>query len=386
VRKQAGIAFEGEAYLQDFMLGDVDANGPIEPDALHSFAAQGHVAMFFPLKEPAKWRVIALGQRKGKSETREPQTQPEESLTRGELSLDELQGSVDRSTSGTVTLRDPVWLTHFRLHHRQARAYRKGSVFLAGDAAHIHSPVGAQGMNTGIQDAWNLGWKLALVSLGRADPKLLDTYEAERWPVGRNLLRYTDRAFSVFTRVMAGSALAAWFRRTIVSRLLPFVFRWARLRATAFRFVSELAISYRRSPAVVEARPKLRAGPRAGDRLPDARIDRDGRSTFLQQEMAGTTFQLLLCGQAESWDAANVKTLAERFDRLVLVRHLARAGNGPDLLVDTKGEAFDRLGVHAAADAAQYLVRPDGYIAFRCGGGDLQAVTDYLARWRRPSR
>jgi hypothetical protein len=130
-------------------------------------------------------------------------------------------------------------------------------VFLAGDAAHIHSPVGGQGMNTGMQDAWNLGWKLALVALGCAEPKLLDTYEAERWPVGRNLLRYTDRAFSVFTRVMAGSAVAAWFRRTIVSRILPLVFRWARLRATAFRFVSELAISYRRSAGVADARPKL---------------------------------------------------------------------------------------------------------------------------------
>ena len=190
-----------------------------------------------------------MGKGGSKPEERQPPGQPEESLTRGELSLDELQNRVDQSTSGTVTLRDPVWLTHFRLHHRQARSYRKGPVFLAGDAAHIHSPVGAQGMNTGMQDAWNLGWKLALVALGRADPKLLDTYEAERWPVGRNLLRYTDRAFSLFTRVMAGSALAAWFRRTVVSRILPLVFRWARLRAAAFRFVSELAISYRRSPA-----------------------------------------------------------------------------------------------------------------------------------------
>ena len=382
VRKQAGIPFEGEAYLQDFMLGDVDADGPIEPDVLHSFAAQGHVAMFFPLRTPAKWRVIALGPRISKREQQPPPSQPEESLTRGELSLDELQRSVDRSTSGTVTLRDPVWLTHFRLHHRQARTYRKGPVFLAGDAAHIHSPVGAQGMNTGMQDAWNLGWKLALVSLGRADPKLLDTYEAERWPVGRNLLRYTDRAFSVFTRVMAGSALAAWFRRTIVSRILPLVFRWGRLRATAFRFVSELAIAYRRSPAVVDARPKLRAGPRAGDRLPDARIERNGQSTFLQQELAGATFQLLLCGQADAWDATTIKGLAERFEDLLVVRHLTRDASGPDLLVDARGEAFDRLGVGAAVDAAQYLVRPDGYIAFRCGGRDLEAVSGYLARCR----
>ena len=92
-------------------------------------------------------------------------------------------------------------------------------MFLAGDAAHIHSPVGAQGMNTGMQDAWNLGWKLALVTLGHAEEKLLDTYEAERWPVGRNLLRYTDRLFGLFTRVMSAGALAAWIRRAVVARV-----------------------------------------------------------------------------------------------------------------------------------------------------------------------
>ncbi len=143
--------------------------------------------------------------------------------------------------------------------------------------------------------------------------------------------------------------------------------------------MSELAISYRRSPAVAEARPKLRSGPRAGDRLPDARIERDGRSTFLQQELAGVTFQLLLCGRADAWDAASIKGLAERFDGLLAVRRLAREGNGPDVLIDVRGEAFDRLGVRAAADGAQYLVRPDGYIAFRCAGRDLK-VADYLAR------
>ena len=96
---------------------------------------------------------------------------------------------VDGATDDGVRLRDPVWLTHFRLHHRQAARYRAGRVFLAGDAGHIHSPVGGQGMNTGIQDAWNLGWKLALVTTGSATPELLDSYETERWPVGRALLR-----------------------------------------------------------------------------------------------------------------------------------------------------------------------------------------------------
>src|SRR5262249_33859641 len=154
--------------------------------------------------------------------------------------LSELQAVVDRATSGTVKLRDPVWLTHFRLHHRQATTYRRERMLLAGDAGHIHSPVGGQGMNTGIQDAWNLGWKLALVVQRRAVEKLLDTYQAERWPVGRALLRYTDRAFSLFARVTSGNRIAAWFRKAVAARLVPWVFRSRRLRSVAFRFVSEL--------------------------------------------------------------------------------------------------------------------------------------------------
>jgi 2-polyprenyl-6-methoxyphenol hydroxylase-like FAD-dependent oxidoreductase len=378
VRKQAGIAFEGDAYLQDFMLGDVDADGPIEADVLHSFSASGSVAMFFPLRSPAAWRVIAMGPKVGRTEQAQ---QREDSLTRSELPLGELQSAVDGATDGAVRLRNPVWLTHFRLHHRQARRYRVGRVFLAGDAAHIHSPVGAQGMNTGMQDAWNLGWKLALVTRGWAGESLLDTYEKERWPVGRNLLRYTDRLFSVFTRVMSRSIVAAWVRRSVVARLLPLLFRSARLRAWAFKFVSQLAISYRRSSAVVEGRPRSRYGPHAGDRLPDASITRDGQDTQLQQALSPTAFTLLLCGRLEDWQSAAVSSLADRHAELTEIRHLSRERR-PGVLVDESGDALRRLGLHASHELAQYLVRPDGYIAFRCAGQDLGAVDRFIAALR----
>ncbi len=378
VRKQSGIAFEGDAYLQDFMLGDVDADGPIEADVLHSFAANGYVAMLFPLRSPATWRVIAIGPRAGRADPNESHRK-EEPLTRGELGLGELQLAVDGATSRTVRLRDPVWLTHFRLHHRQARTYRMGRVFLAGDAAHIHSPVAAQGMNTGMQDAWNLGWKLALVALERADQKLLDTYEAERWPVGRNLLRYTDRLFSVFTRVMSANAVAAWFRRTVVARVLPLVFRSARLRGWAFRFVSELAISYRRSSGVMEGRPRLRRGPRAGDRLPDADVELDGQRAHLQEALSPTAFTLLLCGRFEDWHSVAIARLANDYAGLLEIRHLSRERRASALL--DEGNALARLGLSTPGDTAQYLVRPDGYIAFRCAGCNLAAVERFVAIW-----
>jgi hypothetical protein len=292
-----------------------------------------------------------------------------------DLSLGELQHIVDGATGGELRLRDPVWLTHFHLHHRQARHYRAGRVFLAGDAAHIHSPVGAQGMNTGIQDAWNLGWKLALVARGASRPGLLDSYEAERWPVGRVLLRSTDRVFGVFTRAMSGAPFAAWLRRTIAPRVLPRVLGSRRLRTILFQFVSELGIRYRRSPAVMEGEPRLPAGPRAGDRLPDAPVTRDGQATFLQQELAGSCLHLLLCG--DDWEPARVADLVERYSGLVDVQQLSRRSRTG--LVDTDGEVLARLGVHTAVEAAQYLVRPDGHIGFRCAGRDFREVERYLA-------
>lgn len=376
VRKRANIPFEGDAYLQDFMLGDLEVDGPLATGRLHSFAAGGSVAMFFPLGSSATWRVIAM---QSDSRLRARPAAAADAIARSELPLGELQATVDEATGRQLCLRDAVWLTHFRLHHRQARHYRAGRVFLAGDAAHIHSPVGGQGMNTGIQDAWNLGWKLALVVLGEAKEALFDTYEAERWPVGRALLRTTDRLFGQFTRAMSANATAAFVRRHVVARVLPRVFRSSRLRAFAFRFVSELAVRYRRSPAVTEGSPRLSTGPRAGDRLPDAPVSRAGRATRLHDELPVERYCLLLCGPTAAWERAAIDELAERHRGVLTIEHLTQ-DEAAQALVDHTREALERLGVRGV-NQAQYLVRPDGHVAFRCAGRDLAGVDAYLAVW-----
>jgi 2-polyprenyl-6-methoxyphenol hydroxylase-like FAD-dependent oxidoreductase len=389
VRKQASIPFEGDAYVQDFMLGDVEVDGPLECNALHSFALKRGIAVFFPLGSPTTWRVIGASGASGRSRTlgrgheRAAPPDAEEAPDTGDLSLEELQKVVDDATGGGLVLRDPAWLSHFRLHHRQAAHYRAGRIFLAGDAAHIHSPVGAQGMNTGIQDAWNLAWKLALVIRGNALHALLDSYEAERWPVGRRLLRYTDRLFTVFTRAISGGRLATWFRRVVVARLLPVlprIFASSRLRAYTFHLVSQLGIRYRNSPAVAEGEPRLQVGPSAGDRLPDAEVEHNGRQTYLQQELAGASLHLLLCGARDGWDQSQAAAITARHSGLVVTHHLT-ARSSPDVLVDTSGEVLSRLGVRGAQDSAQYLVRPDGHVAFRCAGRDFVALMMYLDRW-----
>jgi hypothetical protein len=297
------------------------------------------------------------------------------------LSLAQLQALVDPPTAAAVRLRDPVWLTRFHLHHRQTANYRKGNVFLAGDAAHIHSPVGAQGMNTGMQDAWNLAWKLALVVRGTANPRLLDSYEAERWPVGHFLLRYTDRVFSMFTGAMSGRPLATWARRVVVPHVLPHIVGSPGLRRAAFAFVSELGIRYRRSPVVAEGTPRLREGPRAGDRLPDVQLLKGGRVVYLQQAIAGPHLSLLLCGDPQMWDSGTIAQLQTRYGRLLSLSYLSREphDNG---LVDHTGDAFARLAVR---EHAQYLVRPDGYIAYRSAGRGVDALEAYLAKSFSPA-
>jgi hypothetical protein len=375
VRKAGGFAFEGGSYPEEFVLGDVEADGPLEPGAINSFADGGGVAMFFPLGSPTTWRVIGMRARRDRTSD---ETSADASPV-GSLTLEELQAIVAVPTAGTVTVRDPAWLSNFRLHHRQVARYRQGRVFLAGDAAHIHSPVGAQGMNTGIQDAWNLGWKLALVLRGHANEELLESYHAERWPVGRTLLKYTDRVFSTFTSAMSAGAFATWVRNVFVARLMPKVFETPSLRSWAFKFVSELGIRYRRSPFVAEVSPTPSRGPRAGDRLPDAQLTLDGKPVALQRAVIGPNLGLLLCGEPERWERAELDELVSHHERLITIHHLS-SKPAPGALLDD-GQVLAALD---AENGAQYLVRPDGYVAFRSSGYDLDAIGAYLARWFSP--
>jgi 2-polyprenyl-6-methoxyphenol hydroxylase-like FAD-dependent oxidoreductase len=363
VRRGAGIPFEGAAYPQTFVLADLEVDGELERDVGHAFLGERGMLFFFPLGRPATWRMAGMRPPGGEGEQK-----------RAEPTLAELQEIADAFTGRRLRLRDPVWLTYFRLHHRHAAHYRAGRVFLAGDAAHVHSPAGAQGMNTGIQDAWNLGWKLALVAKGIADEALLDTYESERRPIGRFVLRFTDRAAKFAT---SRSGVVRLVRTQLAPLLVPLVLRPSSARAYFFRTLAQLRINYRNSQAVEEGEPALDRGPKAGDRLPDARIARDGQASWLQEAVAAPSFHLLLCGPSDGWDADNFGAVQQRYGSLVAVHRLAREA-APGVLHDLGGQAFAGLGVDTAA---QYLVRPDGHIGYRSSGTELGGVDRYLTHW-----
>jgi 2-polyprenyl-6-methoxyphenol hydroxylase-like FAD-dependent oxidoreductase len=363
VRRLAGIRFEGSSYPQTFVLADTEADG-VEPGAAHVFLSGTGMLFFFPLGKPATWRLLAM---------RPPadRTPPDTPVVLGEV-----QALAGTYTGGTVRLHDPVWMTNFRLHHRAATHYRAGRVFLAGDAAHVHSPAGAQGMNTGIQDAVNLGWKLAQTLRGGTDPALLDTYEAERAPIGKMVLRLTDRAFTIAASTNPVVRLA---RTRLAPAVIPLALKARTARAYAFRTVAQLDIRYRHSRLSLDGPNPPRNGPRAGDRLPDAGIIHHGQPTSLHRALAGAGWHLLLCGPPDAWPTQTMTRVRERYPGLVTVHHLT-GQNTPGALRDPDGQALRRLGL-TARHTAQYLIRPDGHIGYRAGGTDATQLARYLRRW-----
>ena len=361
VRTTEGIEFAGARYPQTFLLADLEVDG-LEAGTVNAFLTAAGPLLFFPLDRPAPWRVIAM---RADSEGGDDQ----------DAVLSELQYLTEIASNGRLRLHEPVWTSAFRIQHRAARQYRRGRAFLAGDAAHVHSPVGAQGMNTGMQDAVNVAWKLALVCRDQAHPSLLASYDAERRPVGEYVLKFTDRAFSMAT---SRQAVAQLVRARVAPRLLPLALHLRPGRSVAFRTVSQLGVRYRSSPAVQAGATASRRTPRPGDRLPDAPVVIDGRSSWLQTEVGAPAFHLLLCGP-DRWDEASVTSLEKRYAGVLEVVRLGRAPTR-GVLYTPDGVALRRLRV---SDCATLLVRPDGYLATRTDDAVLDDARQYLQTWLR---
>lgn len=373
VRAKAGMDWRGGAYPGTYVLADLEAEG-LEADTVHSFVTEDGFLLFFPLGSPASWRLVGM-------------KDPDDA---GAATLESLQGLANKFTHGAVTLKDPRWISSFGLAHQLAEFYQSGSVFLAGDAAHVQSPVAAQGMNSGIQDALNLGWKLALGARGLASDGLVDSYEAERRPVGREVLQFTDRIFKLAT---SRRGLFKLPRTSLLPALAPKVAESRNLRSHLFRTVSQLGTSYRGSDMVQTGSTRLPAplarGPRPGDRLPDAVVMYQDRERRLHELLAAPGFHILLCGPG--WPADSQLRLLSELGRLSpwLSVHrvsagarLAAAGHG--IIQDVSGLAFERLGLSERRPAL-LLVRPDGHIGFRSDGTDPDGAVEYLNRLTSPA-
>ena len=273
-----------------------------------------------------------------------------------------------------LRLRDPVWLTYFRPPPPPRRQLPRRPCLPGRRCRPRPQPGRRPGNEHRHPRSLEPGWKLALVAKGIADQVLLDTYETERRPIGRFVLRFTDRAATIAT---SESRILRLLRPSLCRGSHPSCCDPPGRERTATAPSASSASTTGAARRPKKENRRLRRGPKPGDRLPDARISRDGQAGWLHDAVAAPSFHLLLCGSADGWDSDRLAAMRERHDGLLVVHLLARRA-APGALHDLNGQAFARLGVEGAA---QYLVRPDGHIGYRCRSTNLGGVDRYLARW-----
>ena len=369
VRRALDIGFEGSTFEQTLWQADIRVRFPfpVDPHEAQIFVSERGVMGALPVFAGGVYRLIAMAPPR-------PDLDP---------TLDDMRALAnERMPEGTV-IEAPEWITGFRFHSRLATRYRDRRIFLAGDAAHIHSPAGAQGMNMGIQDAYNLAWKLALVLRGEGRPRLLDSYEPERRPVAERVVRGTDRGTRAALRMTA-------LRNPILTRLraqlVSFVTELGVFRGPFVQTLGQMRVGYPESPIVGEHRRSgwmpFASGPGPGERVPDVELTEG----TLHGLLLGTAHVLFLFagGAATSADHARLAEIAERARRRhgervrahVVVQGDERPDGVPDLLLDPTGALHARFGGGAEV---LYLVRPDGHVAFRSQPADEPALSRYLA-------
>jgi 2-polyprenyl-6-methoxyphenol hydroxylase-like FAD-dependent oxidoreductase len=334
VREVLATGFPGGTYDHVFYVADIEAIGPPVNGELHVDLDDADFLAVFPMSNSGRVRLVgSVGDDVAKDHEH--------------LRLEDVQGRAMRNLR--LDIKRVNWFSTYRVHHRVAQQFRRGRAFLLGDAAHIHSPVGGQGMNTGIGDAVNLAWKLAAAIKQPASAALLDSYEPERIAFARRLVATTDRAF---TAVISTSALARIVRTRIVPLVAPGLFRIPAMRRFAFRTVSQIEVNYRHSSLCAGRAGNLCGG----DRLPWVRVGTGG-AEFNFGALTSLAWQVHVYGEAPG---DLFKTCGDRRIQLHVF----------DWQAPMKHAGFNRN--------AAYLIRPDGYIALAVERGSATMIADYF--------
>jgi 2-polyprenyl-6-methoxyphenol hydroxylase-like FAD-dependent oxidoreductase len=345
VRELSKIPFPGEPYPHVFFVADTVASGPMRPDELNIYLWRDGFHLLFPMRGKDHWRVVGI--------------LPGELAHREGLKFDDVAPSIRREAGVALSFESCSWFSTYLIHHRCADRFQDRRCFLLGDAAHIHSPAGGQGMNTGLQDAYNLGWKLALVLQGKADASLAATYAEERRPVAQRLLETTDQAFVALVS-------DGWIARMMRTRILSLVAAYAMLlepvQRLAFLTVSQIGIHYPASSLSRNLPGLPKNAPQAGDRFPwrKLRFDAHGEPEDLYQRLDDTLFNLLVIGQPAPAGIPDAGGL--------LRTHVVAAHPENDKALasaNISGEGF-------------YLLRPDGHIGLAGTRADPAAIASYL--------
>jgi 2-polyprenyl-6-methoxyphenol hydroxylase-like FAD-dependent oxidoreductase len=348
VRESTGITFAGAAYEHVFFVADVEMTGTMIPDEVNAYLFKNGFHLLFPMRGKDHWRIAGI--------------LPQALRDRPGLQFDAVIPSLRADAGEGFSIKSCTWFSTYRIHHRRAVRFRNRRCFLLGDAAHVHSPVGAQGMNTGLQDAYNLAWKLALVVQNRAKPELLDSYEQERIPVAQALLNGTDRAFRL---VVSDNWFAGMLRTKILSRVAAFAANRKAIQRKAFRTISQTGIRYRMSALSKSLHALPESAPQAGDRFPwlHLKLTPGGPVEDLFQKLSDTHFNLILIGPpAVSGAVLGFGDLLRVYD----------VPNDP-----ANDQELQRAQI---PQPSFFLIRPDGYIGL-CGTRlDASGTREYLSQ------
>jgi 2-polyprenyl-6-methoxyphenol hydroxylase-like FAD-dependent oxidoreductase len=372
VRKAAGIPFAGSTYRDEFIMADAELDWELPHGGLYGFPSPAGIFAAFSMPGENRYRIFGNF----------PPGPEGPSAEYSEPSHEEFQAMVDDRVPFPAKVVKEHWVTRYRVHSRTVPRYRDGRVFLVGDAAHVHSPAGAQGMNTGIQDAYNLAWKLAFVERGLADDSLLDSYQAERHPVGVQLLKTTDRLFAVLggqnpLARLARGRVAPLLARAVLTR--PWVLR------RAIGMLAQLRLHYPDSPLNAEDGAGWRDAPAPGDRAREADVVIDGRQGGLHEAFRGTHHTVLLFTglDDDARPAVELCRIAEQLEQaypgMVKARVVSaeRFADHPAALGDPARSAHRQYGITAAS---AFVVRPDKYIGYRGRPVDADRLMADLAR------
>ncbi|MBI2811024.1 MAG: FAD-dependent monooxygenase [Candidatus Melainabacteria bacterium] len=387
VRHTLGLNFEGSTYEEGFATIDCYVDWNHAEDELTGFVSEDGIVFFFPMGN-RRYRIIADG----------PMHKPDDPP----LTLERMQTIVNDRCGSVIPLSNPNWITWFTINRRSVQQYREGRAFVAGDAAHVHSPVMGQGMNTGMQDALNLAWKIELVEKGIAGPELLNTYQDERHPIGQKLLKNTDAMTKLVT-------IRNPIAQQVRNHLVPLLAHQDVVQERARKTLSMVGLNYRDSSIVGEFREPINRtlshpiadvpawldfghGPSPGDRAPDGEIHTSGAaepSRLFEQIRGFKHFALLFTGLQNSSTIVGefekvVEQIRQEYSEFVQCLVISAEETVPPpisleqlFLLDKEGSLHHKYG---AAHSCLYLIRPDGYVGFRSQPVDLDQMRKYFER------